>query len=71
MTKYQEADRSIAAYDAFIFAAVGRSFDANKADLLASTAMLDCEDAARDRSVNQATRDYYREMRDEFRAICA
>lgn len=71
MTKYQAADQSIAAYDAFIFSAVGRPFDANKADTLAAVAVVDCDEAARDRTVNQVTRDYYRSMATEFRAICA
>lgn len=71
MTKYQAADRSIASYDAFIFSAVGRPFDANKADTLAAIAAVDCEEAARDRTVNQFTRDQYRNQAVEFRAICA
>ena len=71
MTKYAAADQSIAAYDAFIFSSVGRSFDANKADALAAVAMVDCEEAARDRSVNQVTRNAYKAHAEEFRAICA
>jgi len=71
MTKYQSADQSIGAYDAFIFSSVGRPFDANKADTLAAIAAVDCDEAARDRTVNQFTRDYYRAQAAEFRAICA
>lgn len=70
-TKYQAADTSIAAYDAYVFASVGRSFDANKADTLAAVAVVDCEVAARDRSVNQVTRAYYAERAAEFRTIVA
>lgn len=69
MNKTQAADRSIAAYDAFVFASVGRQFDANKADALAAVAVVDCEVAARDRSINQTTRNIYAALRDEFRAI--
>jgi hypothetical protein len=71
MTKYQAADRAIAAYDAFIFASVGRAFDADKADTLAAVAVAECEAAARDRTVNQCTRDLYRAQAAEFRAICS
>lgn len=68
---YQQADLSIASYDAYIFAAVGRSFSADKADSLAAVAVVDCEVASRDRSVNQFTRDFYRGQADQFRSICA
>lgn len=71
MTKYHAADQSIANYDAFIFSSVGRAFDANKADALAAIAVVDCDEAARDRTVNQVTRDHYRKQAAEFRAICA
>jgi len=71
MTTYQTADRAIQAYDAFIFAAVGRAFDADKADLLALYAAEDCRVAAQDRTMNQTTRNYYRERAAEFTAICA
>jgi hypothetical protein len=69
MTKYQAADRAIQAYDAFIFAAVGRPFDADKADLLAMYAAEDCKAAAADRTMNQTTRNYYREQAAVFTAI--
>ena len=69
MNTYTAADKSIAAYDAYVFASVGRSFDANKADTLAAVAVVDCEVAARDRKVNQATRDFYRAQAALFRAI--
>jgi hypothetical protein len=74
LTKYQEADQSIAAYDAFIFACPGKPFDgelAEKADLLAATAMICCREAARDLSMNQTTRNVYRALYNEFKAICS
>jgi len=71
MTKYQAADKAIATYDAFIFADFGRPFNQEKADTLAAVAVCECEEASRDRTVNQATRDYYREQAKIFRAICA
>lgn len=67
MTKYEQADRSIAAYDAALFDAVGRSGQSGRLNLLAAAAQLDCTVAARDRSVNQATRDYYRDRAAFFR----
>ena len=66
---YLQAESSIQAYDAYVFAAVGRSFDANKADLLAASAVHSCEVASRDRSGNQVTRDYYRSQAVLFRNI--
>lgn len=69
MTTYQNADRSIARYDAYVFASVGRSFDAGKADTLAAVAFVDCEVAARDRSVNQFTRNAYALLAAQFKAI--
>lgn len=68
-TTYLRAEASIKAYDAYVFSAVGRSFDANKADSLAAVAVVDCEAASRDRAVNQFTRDYYRVQADNFRSI--
>jgi len=69
MIKHQAADKAIAAYDAFVFASVGRQFDAHKADTLAAAAALECSTAARDRTVNQFTRDHYRELAVQFNAI--
>lgn len=43
----RSADKAVAAYDAFIFSAVGRQFDAFKADCLASDAADACAKAAR------------------------
>jgi hypothetical protein len=71
MTTYQAADKSIGAYDAYIFASVGRSFDANRANALAAAAVVDCETAAHDRSINQFTQNHFRAQAEEFRAICA
>lgn len=71
MNTYTAANQSIENYDAYVFASVGRSFDANRADTLAAVAIVDCEIASRDRSVNQCTRDYYREQATNFRAIVA
>lgn len=63
------ADTSIKAYDEYVFASVGRSFDANKADALAAVAYVDCETASRDRKVNQVTRDHYRALAAQFKGI--
>lgn len=71
MSKYQAADQAVKAYDAFIFSSVGFAFDADRADLLAINAAEACAQAARDRSVNQFTRDHYRALRDQFAAIPA
>lgn len=71
MTTYTEADSAIAAYDSFIFGSVGRSFDSNRADTLAAVAVVMCEVASRDRSVNQCTRDHYRAQAAQFRGIAA
>lgn len=35
MNPIQQAEKSVAQYDAYVFASVGRTFDADKADLLA------------------------------------
>jgi hypothetical protein len=72
-TKYENADRAIAAYDAFVFAAVGRTVEnfADRADCLALIAALECDVAARDRTVNQFTRDFYREQARFMRQIGA
>lgn len=40
------ADKAVAAYDAYVFGAVGRSFDGFKADLLAADAADACAKAA-------------------------
>lgn len=61
MTKYIEADQAISAYGSFVCASVGRSFKAEKADALAAVAIVRCEEAAQDCTVNQGTRDHYRE----------
>ncbi len=70
-TKYAAADQAIAAYDAFIFASVGRAFNSLTADLLAESAADACKIAARDRSINATTRKFYREHATEFAAIYA
>lgn len=66
---YLQANAAVAAYDSFIFAAVGRPFNAAQANALAASAVVACEVASRDRSVNQFTRDFYREQAAQFRAI--
>jgi hypothetical protein len=70
-TTFQAADKAIAAYDAYIFGAVGRAFDSEKADLLAAVAMVECEAAMKDRSENRTTRNIYRAAYAEFRSIAA
>lgn len=66
---YKTADESIAAYDAYVFTSVGRSFDTNKADSLAAVAWVDCEVASKDRSVNSVTRAYYKTQAEIFKNI--
>lgn len=66
---YQIADRAIAAYDAYVFASVGRAFDGGKADILAFDAAECCKTASRDQSINAFTRNIYREQSIEFYAI--
>lgn len=68
-TTYLQADAAVAAYDAFIFAAVGRPFTAAQADVMAASAVVLCEVASQDNTVNQFTRDFYREQAAKFRAI--
>lgn len=68
---YLEADAAIRAYDSFIFAAVGRPFDSERADLLAASAWACCAAAAKDRSVNAFTRGFYRALAAEFHSIAA
>jgi hypothetical protein len=63
------ADQAIQAYDAFLFSSFGRQFDAGKADALAFDALTACAEAARDRSVNQFTRDTYAGLREQFALI--
>lgn len=70
-TTYQSADRAILAYDSYVFSSVGRSFAADKADLLAANAAIACEVAARDRRVNQFTRNFYRARAAEFIGIAS
>jgi hypothetical protein len=67
--KYKQADISIASYDAYIFTAIGGAFSADKADTLAAVAVVDCEIASRDRTVNQFTRNFYRAQAEQFRSI--
>lgn len=69
--KYTQADQAIAAYDYFIRTSAGRPFDSAHADLLAMDAAEACDVAARDRTVNQATRDIYRAKAVEFHGIYA
>lgn len=72
-TLYAHADAAIRAYDAFVFAAVGRqvqNFD-ERADTLAAVAWASCDAAAKDRTVNAFTRKFYRELAAEFHAIAA
>jgi hypothetical protein len=70
-TTYQAADKAIAAYDAFVFASVGKSFDNDRADLLAWDAMVECGKVGRDMSYNEVTRKYYRDHSAEFSRIIA
>jgi hypothetical protein len=65
---YIQADAAVAAYDSFIFSAVGRPFNSDEADILAALVVVACEVASRDRSVNQFTRDYYRNQAAQFMA---
>jgi hypothetical protein len=69
MNKQQQADQAIKAYDAYIFSTFFPAFDAFKADQLAAGAVDACQAAARDRTANEATRTYYADLRDQFRAI--
>lgn len=62
MNYANEADKSIQAYDDFIFASVGRPLDVNKADTLAAVAALDCRIASGDRSLPESFRAQYREV---------
>lgn len=60
-TKYALADAAIAAYETALFAAVGRMNESteNRLALLEFYAIEACTAAARDRSVNQFTRNHY------------
>jgi hypothetical protein len=69
MTKYQAADQAVQAYDSYVFSSVGRPFDSDRANLLAFYAVEACAAAARDRTVNQVTRDYYASLRDQMGAF--
>jgi hypothetical protein len=71
MEKISAADKSINAYDQYVFSCVGRSFDANKADALAAIASIDCEAAAKNKAVNQFTRNIYKAKAEEFKRIAA
>lgn len=66
-----EADRSVAAYDAFIFTSIGHTFDADHADLLAMLASMDCEAAAESAKGREPAWlvDMYRGLAAEFAAI--
>lgn len=61
-TKYELADQAIAAYEAEVLAAIGRNSPAltSRIELREAEALLACEEAGRDRTVNQVTRDHYR-----------
>lgn len=72
MTKMQQADKEIAAYDAFIFGAVGRVWDAaaeQKATVLAFYAEQACSEAAADRSEPDWFRAQYKQQAEFFKAI--
>ena len=71
MTKFQAADTAIAAYDAYVFASFGRSFDAEKADTLAAVCVVECEIAAKDRTEPASYRKDYANNAKYFRAILA
>jgi hypothetical protein len=70
MTKYERADAAIKAYEAMVFAAVGHNDEATTTRILVLEvdALDACEQAARDRSVNQVTRNYYAREAAWFRA---
>jgi hypothetical protein len=70
MTKYEVADKAIQAYEAVVFAAVGRSNEQIETHIivLGLDAMEACEMAARDRSVPQWSRDHYANECAWFRA---
>jgi hypothetical protein len=61
------ADKAIAAYDASIFP----GFDANKSDLLALSAALDCDEVVADARLPNWTRDHYRDLAAEMRALAS
>ena len=70
MTKYERADKAIKAYEACVFTAVGFMNEKTETRILVLEvdALDACEQAARDRSVNQCTRDYYAKEAAWFRA---
>lgn len=70
MTAYQIADKAIAHYEAYVFASVGRAFDAFKADQLADSAAEACRVAARAEKL-AGFRAFYAERAAEFAAIAA
>lgn len=66
-TLAQQADAAVAAYDALVFASVGRSLDEQRATVLAFYAVEACEAAARDRAEPQWLRDQYRNTARDMR----
>jgi hypothetical protein len=70
MTKYERADLAVKAYETAVFSAVGHNDEATTTRLtvLEFDALDACTEAARDRTVNQTTRDYYAREAAWFRA---
>jgi hypothetical protein len=70
MTKCEIAETAIAVYEVAVFSAVGHNdkITATRIEVLGVDALDACSKAARDRTVNQVTRDYYAKEAAWFRA---